>query len=184
MIRSSLGEDRDGQRQVHDIPHWIVLGCYTAISLGTLIGGWRIVKTMGSKITKMTPFDGVAAECRSYSAVRNRGIRYTCKHHPYNNGCNHGNRTHKEGDRSQMGCNNQPALCLDTYNTGINASCRRTLLPSFGNHGYQLNGLRLLTWDYQFRWCPGQYRTLIQSPLQIREWSCEDQTQLFRFLPS
>lgn len=48
--------------RIHDIPHWIVLGCYTAISLGTLMGGWRIVKTMGSKITKLTPFEGVAAE--------------------------------------------------------------------------------------------------------------------------
>jgi PiT family inorganic phosphate transporter len=48
--------------RVHDIPHWIVLGCYTAIAMGTLIGGWRIVKTMGSKITKLTPFEGVAAE--------------------------------------------------------------------------------------------------------------------------
>lgn len=48
--------------KVHDIPHWIVLGCYTAIAMGTLIGGWRIVKTMGSKITKLTPFEGVAAE--------------------------------------------------------------------------------------------------------------------------
>ena len=48
--------------KIHDIPHWIVLGCYTAIGLGTLIGGWRIVKTMGSKITKLTPFEGVAAE--------------------------------------------------------------------------------------------------------------------------
>jgi PiT family inorganic phosphate transporter len=48
--------------KIHDIPHWIVLGCYTAISLGTLMGGWRIVKTMGTKITKLTPFEGVAAE--------------------------------------------------------------------------------------------------------------------------
>ena len=48
--------------KVHDIPHWIVLGCYSAIALGTLMGGWRIVKTMGSKITKITPFEGVAAE--------------------------------------------------------------------------------------------------------------------------
>lgn len=47
---------------IHDIPHWIVLGCYSAIALGTLMGGWRIVKTMGSKITKITPFEGVAAE--------------------------------------------------------------------------------------------------------------------------
>jgi inorganic phosphate transporter, PiT family len=48
--------------KIHDIPHWIVLGCYSAIGFGTLIGGWRIVKTMGTKITKITPFEGVAAE--------------------------------------------------------------------------------------------------------------------------
>ena len=48
--------------KMHDIPHWIVLGCYSAISLGTLMGGWRIVKTMGTRITKITPFEGVAAE--------------------------------------------------------------------------------------------------------------------------
>ncbi|MHC1775165.1 MAG: anion permease [Lentimicrobium sp.] len=44
------------------IPLWIVLGCHGAIAAGTLMGGWRIVKTMGSKITKLTPFEGVAAE--------------------------------------------------------------------------------------------------------------------------
>jgi len=48
--------------KIHTIPHWVVLGCYTAIAGGTLIGGWRIVKTMGGKITKITPFEGVAAE--------------------------------------------------------------------------------------------------------------------------
>jgi len=48
--------------KIHAIPHWVVFGCYTAIAAGTLSGGWRIVKTMGSKITKLTPFEGVAAE--------------------------------------------------------------------------------------------------------------------------
>lgn len=48
--------------KIHAIPHWIVIGCYAAIGTGTLVGGWRIVKTMGSKITKLTPFEGVAAE--------------------------------------------------------------------------------------------------------------------------
>lgn len=47
---------------MHAIPHWIVLGCYFAISLGTISGGWRIVKTMGTKITKLTSFEGVTAE--------------------------------------------------------------------------------------------------------------------------
>jgi len=49
-------------RGFEDIPFWIVLICHTAMGLGTLIGGWRIVKTMGSKITKLTPFGGFCAE--------------------------------------------------------------------------------------------------------------------------
>lgn len=49
-------------KKIVDIPVWVVIGCYTAIGMGTLMGGWRIVKTMGTKITKMTPFEGVAAE--------------------------------------------------------------------------------------------------------------------------
>ena len=43
-------------------PFWIMLVCYTAMGLGTLIGGWRIVKTMGSRITKLDPFGGFCAE--------------------------------------------------------------------------------------------------------------------------
>ena len=38
------------------------MACYSAIALGTMSGGWKIVKTMGSKITKVTPLEGVAAE--------------------------------------------------------------------------------------------------------------------------
>ena len=41
---------------------WIVLSCHSAIALGTLFGGWRIVKTMGQKITKLRPFEGFCAE--------------------------------------------------------------------------------------------------------------------------
>ncbi|MEO8772354.1 MAG: inorganic phosphate transporter [Ferruginibacter sp.] len=41
---------------------WIPLACYSAIALGTMSGGWKIVKTMGTRITKVTPFEGVAAE--------------------------------------------------------------------------------------------------------------------------
>jgi inorganic phosphate transporter, PiT family len=44
------------------MPAWIPLSCYTAIALGTMSGGWKIVKTMGTRITKVTPFEGVAAE--------------------------------------------------------------------------------------------------------------------------
>ena len=41
---------------------WVPIACYSAIALGTMSGGWKIVKTMGTRITKVTPFEGVAAE--------------------------------------------------------------------------------------------------------------------------
>lgn len=44
------------------VPFWVVLACQAAIGLGTLAGGWRIVKTMGSKITRLTPVQGFCAE--------------------------------------------------------------------------------------------------------------------------
>lgn len=44
------------------MPTWVPLACYAAIGLGTMSGGWKIVKTMGTRITKVTPFEGVAAE--------------------------------------------------------------------------------------------------------------------------
>jgi PiT family inorganic phosphate transporter len=44
------------------VPLWVVLSAHTAIGLGTLSGGWRIVKTMGSKITRLQPVGGMAAE--------------------------------------------------------------------------------------------------------------------------
>jgi PiT family inorganic phosphate transporter len=47
---------------IHHIPEWVPLSCYTAIALGTMFGGWRIVKTMGQRVTKLTPFEGFSAE--------------------------------------------------------------------------------------------------------------------------
>ena len=44
------------------IPNWVVVACYVTIALGTLFGGWRIVKTMGQRITKLKPFQGCCAE--------------------------------------------------------------------------------------------------------------------------
>jgi inorganic phosphate transporter, PiT family len=44
------------------VPNWVIVSCYVAIALGTLFGGWRIVKTMGQKITKLRPVHGFCAE--------------------------------------------------------------------------------------------------------------------------
>ncbi len=51
------------------IPFWIVLAAHAAIGLGTLSGGWRIIHTMGSRITKLQPVHGFAAETGAAGAV-------------------------------------------------------------------------------------------------------------------
>ena len=54
------------------IPLWVEIGAYTAISLGTLFGGWRIVHTMGSRITRLRPVSGFAAETGGAIAISSR----------------------------------------------------------------------------------------------------------------
>lgn len=51
-----------GISEFSQLPDWVAFACFTAIALGTMTGGWKIVKTMGSKITKVTSLEGVAAE--------------------------------------------------------------------------------------------------------------------------
>ncbi|MDR0207170.1 MAG: inorganic phosphate transporter [Bacteroidales bacterium] len=51
-----------GISSISELPMWVALSCHIAIALGTMSGGWRIVKTMGTRITRVTPLEGVAAE--------------------------------------------------------------------------------------------------------------------------
>ena len=51
-----------GYLKTFEVPFWVEILCYAAIALGTMFGGWRIVKTMGSKITKLQPLGGFCAE--------------------------------------------------------------------------------------------------------------------------
>jgi len=51
-----------GYQKEFAVPYWVSFLCYTAIGFGTMFGGWRIVKTMGTKITKLQPFGGFCAE--------------------------------------------------------------------------------------------------------------------------
>jgi PiT family inorganic phosphate transporter len=82
------GELRAGYKyktKVHSetMPFWIAFGCYFMIGLGTLMGGWKIVKTMGSKITKVTPLEGVCAETAgalTLFTVSNFGIPVSTTH--------------------------------------------------------------------------------------------------------
>jgi PiT family inorganic phosphate transporter len=52
-----------------DVPLWVVLSAHGAIALGTMFGGWRIVRTMGNKLTRLTPMSGVAAETSAAVAL-------------------------------------------------------------------------------------------------------------------
>jgi PiT family inorganic phosphate transporter len=47
---------------IKDIPHWVPIACFSAIALGTLSGGWRVVKAKATRITKVSPWEGVCAE--------------------------------------------------------------------------------------------------------------------------
>ena len=58
-----------GILQTFEVPLWVVLSAHAAIALGTLTGGWRIVKTMGQKITKLRPIDGFCAETAAASSI-------------------------------------------------------------------------------------------------------------------
>ena len=51
------------------LPNWVVMSCFLAIGIGTMFGGWRIVKTMGQRITKLKPPGGFAAECAGSMAL-------------------------------------------------------------------------------------------------------------------
>ena len=65
------------------MPGWIAFACYLMIGLGTLMGGWKIVKTMGTKITKVTPLEGVCAETAgalTLFTVSNLGIPVSTTH--------------------------------------------------------------------------------------------------------
>ena len=58
MLLISAGMVHSGEH----VPYWVVVACYTAIGLGTIFGGWRIIKLMGQKITKLRPVGGFSAQ--------------------------------------------------------------------------------------------------------------------------
>jgi PiT family inorganic phosphate transporter len=58
-----------GYMKTFDIPMWVILAAHAAIGLGTLFGGWRIIHTMGSRITKLQPVGGFAAETGAAIAI-------------------------------------------------------------------------------------------------------------------
>ena len=62
LIAVALAYHKGVHFNIADMPAWVPVVCYSAIALGTMSGGWKIVKTMGTRITKVSPLEGVAAE--------------------------------------------------------------------------------------------------------------------------
>lgn len=62
IIMAALIASNPEKFSLEHMEWWVPLACYSAIAIGTMSGGWKIVKTMGTRITKVTPFEGVAAE--------------------------------------------------------------------------------------------------------------------------
>jgi PiT family inorganic phosphate transporter len=93
------------------VPLWVVLSCQTAMALGTLLGGWRIVHTMGSKITRLSPMQGFCAE--TGGAVPVHRVRDPGLDHPYHHRGDHRRRRgqarvggaleHRPGHRGRLG---------------------------------------------------------------------------------
>jgi PiT family inorganic phosphate transporter len=73
----------NGFYQEFTVPGWVILSCYMVMGLGTMLGGWRIVHTMGSKITRLTPMQGACAETAgalTLFAATNYGIPVSTTH--------------------------------------------------------------------------------------------------------
>jgi PiT family inorganic phosphate transporter len=69
LLYRTIWADQHAALQAGHFPFWIALACFFAIGFGTLTGGWRIVKTMGLRITKLRPYDGACAELAAATSL-------------------------------------------------------------------------------------------------------------------
>jgi inorganic phosphate transporter, PiT family len=99
-------------------PWWVIWSCYTAIAAGTMFGGWRIVKTMGQKITKLRRRD---------HAVPGHRAGHSGQHHPHHHRRDRRRRIHAPHERGALGRGGQYRLGLDLHDPGLGVDCRRVL---------------------------------------------------------
>ena len=109
-------------------PSWVIWCCYVAIGLGTMFGGWRIVRTMGQKITKLKPVGGFCAETGGAitlflaSALRHPGIDHAHHHRR-----DRRRRLRAARCGRALGRGRQHRLGLDLHDPGLGVRRRRVL---------------------------------------------------------
>ena len=92
-----------GHLQKFEVPLWVILISHAAIALGTMFGGWRIVKTMGSKITKLQPFGGFCAETAGALTLVGATLRHPGLDHPHDHRRDRRGRRHEAALRGEVG---------------------------------------------------------------------------------
>ena len=112
------------------VPVWVVIACYATIGAGTMFGGWRIVKTMGQRITKIRPVGGFCAELSgSIALFTATGLRDSGVDHAYHRRRDRGRRLDAERVRGPLGNRRQPGLGLDPHHSLLGVHRRRGLVP-------------------------------------------------------
>lgn len=107
-----------GINSINDLPDWVAFSCFTAISLGTMSGGWKIVKTMGTKITKVTPLEGVIAETAgAFTLYITEMLKIPVSTTHTITGAIIGVGATKTPLCRSLGSNQKPHDCLDSYNS-------------------------------------------------------------------
>ena len=111
------------------VPFWVVITCQAAMGLGTLVGGWRIVKTMGSKITRLTPMQGFCAETGGAITLFARDLaRHSGLDHPHHHRLHHRRRRRaKRLSAVRWGVANNIVDRLDHHDPGVGLHRRARL---------------------------------------------------------
>ncbi len=116
------------------IPLWVVLAAHAAIALGTLSGGWRIIHTMGSKITKLQPVGGFAAETAGAISLFTATLpRRPGEHDPHDHRRDHRRRLHPAPLGRALGHRRPHRLGLDPHDSRRGVHCRDHLLGDGGD---------------------------------------------------
>ena len=105
-----------GQIPSAEVPAWVIGACAVAMGLGTAVGGWRIVRTLGMGIVKLEPVHGFAAETGAATVLLVHGAYWTAgQHDSHHHVVRHGRRRDQTAFSGAVGRDHGNSVCLDVY---------------------------------------------------------------------